>query len=489
MSTEEAAVPATIVDNLDRGRRLFGDRPLLIGGKSRIGYAEFAELVEGAATQLSTLGMRPGDRLAVCLRNGPDIAVAIWACARAGYIFAGLPTNLDSPAWGALLDHIEPAVVLGGEEFLGALGPGAMPVDDHLVGHRLEWDERCPPPSPEDAYAVVFTSGTTGRPKAAMVTHRATMTIAAFYRDLLDLTPADRTAIHLPFSYVSGHISQLNPFMLAGGSAVPMPHFSAATLLRVIGEFGVSVIDVVPSIFSLLLRERGFGGPATATLRAAYFGGAPMPAATVRELRERLPGLRLFNIYGMSETGGVIAALPDEDLADRLDSVGRPAASAQVRLDERTGELLVRGPTVTPGYWNDPAATAVALDADGWLRTGDVARLDADGYLRIVDRVKDMIIRGGVKIYPADVENALVSHPGVESATAVGVADGIAGEIVGACVVASAGVRLDVGDLRAHVRTLLPVHSRPRRLLVVDALPRNATGKVDRVAVRKLLDG
>lgn len=487
-STDEAGVPVSIVGNLSRGRRLFGERPLLVTGSGRTTtYAEFAELVEGAAAHLAAVGMRPGDRLAVCARNGLDIAVAIWACARGGFVFAGLPTNLDAAAWVALLDHIHPAVVLAGEEFLDSLGHGARPLGDELTGRRSRWDEQRPMPGAGDVYAVVFTSGTTGRPKAAMVTHRAAMTVATFYRDLLGLTPADRTAIHLPFSYVSGHISQLNPFMLAGGAAVPMPGFSAAELLRVIAAHRISVIDVVPSIFALLLREPAFGTTATASLRAAYFGGAPMPAATIDALRARQPGLRLFNVYGMSETAGVIAALPDEDLATRPDSVGRPAAGAQVSIDGTSGELLVRGPTVTPGYWNDPQATAAALDGDGWLRTGDVARVDAGGYLRIVDRVKDMINRGGVKIYPADVEHALTSHPGVVAAVAVGLPDGLAGEMVAACVVLRPGASTDLTEVRAQLRGLLPVHARPRRLIAVAAIPRNATGKIDRAVVRALL--
>ncbi|MGI9093582.1 MAG: class I adenylate-forming enzyme family protein [Mycobacteriales bacterium] len=490
MSSSEPAAPATIIGNLGRGRRLFGERPLLVtGGGQTTTYAEFAELVEGAAAHLAAEGMRPGDRLAVCARNGLDIAVAIWACARGGFVFAGLPTNLDATAWAALCDHVDPAVVLAGEEFLDSLGHGARPLAGELTGRRLPWDEQRPLPAAGDVYAVVFTSGTTGRPKAAMVTHQAAMTVAAFYRGLLGLTPADRTAIHLPFSYVSGHISQLNPFLLAGGAAVTMPRFSAAELLRVIAAHRISVLDVVPSIFALLLREPGFGTAATASLRAAYFGGAPMPPATIDALRDRQPALRLFNVYGMSETAGLITALPDEDLAAQPGSVGRPVAGAQVRIDADSGELLVRGPTVMPGYWNDPAATAAAVDGDGWLHTGDIARVDAGGYLRIVDRVTDMINRGGVKIYPADVEHALTSHPDVQSAAAVGLPDGMAGEAVAACVVLRPDAPTDLTEVRAHVRALLPVHARPRRLLSVEAIPRNATGKLDRTAVRDLLAG
>lgn len=477
------ATPATIVDNLARGRRSFADRPLLVTEAGATTYAEFAELVEGAAERLAAEGLQPGDRLAVCLRNGLDVAVAIWACARAGFVFVGLPTNLDRIAWAALVEHAQPGLLVAHEEFLPALPETARPVADLLTGQRAAWRSDRPSPSPTDTYAVVYTSGTTGRPKAAAVTHRATMHVASVYTRLLELTPDDVTAIHLPFSYVSGHISQLNPIMLAGGSAVTMPRFSAAELVRVIRTHAVTVIDVVPSILALLLREPDFDR--STRLRTAFFGGAPMPASTVDELRTRLPRLQLFNVYGMSETAGLIAALPDADFSTHPDSVGQAVADTDVRLTA-DGELLVRGPTVMPGYWRDPSATADAIE-DGWLHTGDIARIDDSGYIYMLDRTKNMINRGGVKIYPADVEHALLAHPAVTDAVAVGIPDGLAGEAV-ACVVTTGESTLTANELKAWLRHRLPVHARPKQVRVLTELPRNPTGKADRPAVRALFE-
>lgn len=261
-----------------------------------------------------------------------------------------------------------------------------------------------------------------------------------------------------------------------------MPEFNTARLVDVIRTHDVSVIDVVPSIFALLLRESGFAD--LTSLRAAFFGGAPMPSATVDALRTRHPQLRLFNIYGMTETAGLITALPDADFAERPDSVGRAVPGTEVRL-AADGELLVRGPTVTAGYWRDAAATDAAM-RDGWLHTGDIARIDEDDYVYVLDRRKDMINRGGVKVYPIDVEHALASHPQVVEAVAFGLPDDIAGVAVAVCVVTVEGATVRAEERRAWVRDRLPVHARPRHVRIVDRLPRNPTGKVDRRALRDL---
>lgn len=478
-------LPPTIVHNLARGHDFFGDRLLLVTESGAVSYVEFAQLVEGAAARLADEGMVPGDRLAVCLRNGLEIAVAIWACARGGFIFAGLPTHVTPSARLALIDYAEPALLLAAPEFLDGLPGTARPVGDILTGRRLPWRANAPLPDPNDVYALIYTSGTTGRPKAATVTHRAAMYVAGVYRDMLNLTPGDVTAIHLPFYYVSGHISQLNPFMLAGGSAVTMREFTPRALNHVGREFSVTVLDVVPWMLSRLLHEAEFSPTELPVLRTVFFGGSPMPSDTLMGVRERFPGVGLYNVYGMTETGGVIAILPGDEIDGRADTVGRTVPGSRITI-AADGEILVRGPMVTGGYWRNQEATRSSLD-DGWLHTGDAGSIDAAGYLYVNGRVTDLINRAGLKVLPLDVERALLSHPDVADAAAVGLPDGAAGEVVAACVVASPGAHLDVEDVRGWVRARLPVHARPRQLRVLDEVPRNATGKVDRVALRKLL--
>ena len=488
-------VPQTIVHNLERGARLFAGRTLLASGGRAVSYAEFAELAEGAAARLAAEGLRRGDRLAVCLPGGLDIAVAIWACARGGYIFAGLPVTLTPGEQAALLAHAQPALVLAGEESLpglAACGYPVRPVGDHLTGQRLPWDCGRPLPGPDDVYALIYTSGTSGTPKAATVAHRAAMHVADSYRQRLRLTADDVTVICLPFSYVSGHISQLNPLMLAGGSAVVMPGFDAAEMVHALREHRVTVIDVVPAMFPLLLRHPGFSSADLPHLRAAFFGGAPMPQATITALRARLPRMKLCNVYGMTETAGLLTLLDDSELAARPGSAGRPVPGAAIRVvDERgedaaEGELLARGPMVTGGYWRNADATAAAFQ-DGWLRTGDRARTDADGYLYVLGRGDELINRGGAKIAPADIEHALLAHPEVAEAAAFGIPDGLAGQAAAACVVLAPGARASAGELRAWLRARLPVHARPRRLRIVTELPRGRTGKIDKAALRSLV--
>ncbi|MDQ6650499.1 MAG: AMP-binding protein [Actinomycetota bacterium] len=500
--TYASEVP-TLVHNLARGRERFADSVLLDSPEGEVTYSEFAELVEGAARRLAEEGLRPGDRLAVLLRNGLDIAVAIWACARGGYVFVGLPTNLRGEQWGYMLAHSGALLALAHEEYLVELmaagEQAGLPagrvrlVGNHLTGAQLAWDAAAALPGAEDTYGVIYTSGTTGRPKASRLTHLGTMQAAEFYVRALGLTPADRTAIHLPFYYLSGHVTQLNPVMLAGGSAVAMPEFTPVALVSLIVESGVTFLDVVPSIWPLLLRDPRFRD--VPRLRVAAFGGAPMPVSTVDRLRDRLPELELFDVYGMTETAGTITCLLDGEFASKPGSVGRPVPFNDIRLvgddgDEvaagEAGELWVRGPTVTAGYYNDDEATATAI-TDGWLHTGDYARLDEDGFVYVLDRKKDMIIHGGVKVYSVEVENLLVRHPSVAEAAVVGVPNAVAFETVAAFLVPADGAEVDVETVQGWVRTRMAAHAVPRHVRVVQTIPRNRTGKIDKRLLRELL--
>lgn len=479
MNAGARRLPATVIDNLRDAVQRGPERPLLKAAGTTIGYREFAERVEGAVAQLRAAGVRRGDRVAWCAANRLESAVLIWACARGGFVSVGLPTNLQAGAWRVLIGNARPRLVLADAGLTGRV-PGAVSLGSVLSGRRLPWDDAVPAPDPDDVYALVYTSGTTGVPKGVMITHRATMAVAGVYRDLLHLTPSDVTAIHLPFSYVSGHISQLNPMMLGGGTAVVLPAFRPRTLLDTIRAENVTVLDLVPWMFSVLLRHRSFDPRALPSLRAVIFGGAPMPPDLLAAVRDRFPHLELFDVYGMSETAGMIGI---RDATDPARTGAAPAAGVQVRR-AGDGELLVRGPVVTPGYWANPDASTRLL-RDGWLRTGDRADLDPAGDIHVHGRVVDMINRGGVKIAPEDVEHALLSHPAVRDAAAYGIPDGDAGQAVAAAVVIVPGTAVDPGALRSWLRAWLPAHARPRSIDVVAEIPRNPTGKVDRAALRR----
>ncbi|MCW2616154.1 MAG: hypothetical protein JWN08_3148 [Frankiales bacterium] len=489
--------PHSVVELLERALATSADDVLLVdpAAGTTTTYDGFARLVEGAACTLLDCGLAPGDRVAVLARNGLEAAVAIWACARAGLVHLGIPVD-SPPARVAALLELTGAALLLVQPVLASSAPVTdVPVEDAtdvLLGREIAWRYGEALPDQDTTYSLIPTSGTTGHPKAVQVTGRMSGHAAAFYVRTLGLTARDRTAIHLPFAWVSGHVTQLAPAMLSGGSAVTMATFSAPQLCQVAVDHGVTWLDVVPSIWELLLRTEHFALPGLAGVRLAVFGGAPAAPGTLDRVRARLPQLRLFDVYALSETCAPVTCLPDVDALRRPGSVGSPAPYAEVRLVSsdgqdvargEPGEVWVRSPAVTPGYWG---ASAPVTD-DGWLRTGDLGRMDAEGYLSVGGRAVDLIIRGGVNVYPAEVERALLGTGLLTDAVAVGVPSAVTGHNVAAAVVARAGTTVDLHVLQAAVRTALGAHAVPRPLRVVDGLPRNANGKVDRAQVLAVL--
>ena len=492
--------PRSVVEVLERAlERSAGDVLLVDPARgSRTTYEGFAALVEGAGQALLAREVAEGDRVAVLVRNGLEAAVAIWACARAGLVHVGLPVDVPPARLRALLELTGARLLLVSPELraTGEAAAGGVPVDDAadaLLAREVPWRSGRPLPDEDTTYSLIPTSGTTGRPKAVRVTGRMSGHAAVAYVRALGLTAGDRTAIHLPFAWVSGHVTQLTPAMLSGGSAVTMAGFSAPQLVQVAAQHGVTWLDVVPSIWELLLRTEAFALAHLPQVRLAVFGGAPAPPGTLDRVRARMPQLRLVDVYALSETCAPVTLLPDVEAGRRPGSVGRPAAYVDLRVvgpdgadvpRGEAGEVWVRSPTVTPGYWGGDDVLAVT---DGWLRTGDLGRLDDEGYLTVGGRAVDLIIRGGVNIYPAEVERALLATGQLADAVAVGVPSPVTGTNVGAAVVARPGVEPDLAALQAAVRDALGAHAVPRPLRVVDELPRNRNGKVDRAQALALL--
>ena len=487
-----ASRPRSIVEVLERALDDHGDDVLLIDPalQRTLSYDDFARLVEGAAASLLARGLAPGDRVALIARNGLESAVAIWACARAGLIHVGLPADAPADRLAELLTLTTPALLLAQPEFAPACraavsaagGPPAIDAAAALLSAEKRWDAGTPLPDQDTTYSLIPTSGTTGRPKAVRVTGRMTGHAAAFYVRTLGLLPSDRTAIHLPFAWVSGHVTQLTPAMLSGGSAVTMSGFTGPGLVDTVTQHAVTWLDVVPSIWEVLLRTRSFALPGLRGLRLAVFGGSGAPPGTLDRVRDRLPQLRLYDVYAMSETCAPITCLLDGESLRKAGTVGRAAPYADLRLVE--GELQVRSPAVTPGYWGEPPSPSTP---DGWLRTGDLGTLDEEGYLTVGGRAVDLIIRGGVNIYPAEVEQILIADVTVADAAVAGLPSPVTGHNVAAVVVAAPGAAVDTAALQDQVRRRVGRHAVPRPIRVVDAVPRNRNGKVDRTAVRDLL--
>jgi acyl-CoA synthetase (AMP-forming)/AMP-acid ligase II len=497
--------PRTVLDVLDRAVRRFGDRTFLTcDPEGDVSVIEFAELVEGAVDRLAEEGVGAGNRLAVVGRNSLDLVVALFACARAGAVMVGMSTRMAPEQWAYLLAHSRACLALADPELVGGLSDAARQAGlapervrafgDHLTGRRRPWAYTAGQrPDDAAAYAVVYTSGTTGRPKASRVVHRASVHSGLSYVRVLGVGPDDVTAVVFSLTYISAMHAHLLPMLLVGGRCVLVGEPNPTELVETIARERVSWLYVVPALWQRLLRVRGFASPALDHLRLGGFGGSPMPLPAIAELRRRLPAMALCDIYGLSETHSPATILLDEEFAAKPGSVGRPLPCMEARvLDGRgtavasgaTGELLLRGSLVTTGYDGDPDATAAAID-HGWFRTGDVARIDADGYVFILDRTKDMIDRGGHKVFSAEVERVLRDHPGVEDAAVVGVPDAVAGEAVVAFVTACSDAHPEPVELRRWVRDRLADYAAPRWVHVVTELPRNATGKVFKPELRR----
>jgi long-chain acyl-CoA synthetase len=341
----------------------------------------------------------------------------------------------------------------------------------------------------QDAPAVLmYTSGTTGRPKGAVGTHANLVHSCETYRRVYALGDGERSLVTVPLFHVTGLIAQLLTMTHVAGTTVLMPRFDAAEALRLLGAERITHLIAAPTVYVMLMTQPGYRTAAPPAFHVAGYGGAPIASETVRRLRAWLPGARLHNTYGLTETASPATCLPDADALSRVASVGRPVPVAECRtVDPETGrdtapdavgELWIRGPMVTAGYWANPAATAQAIVEDGWLRTGDLAAIDAEGYVTIKDRIKDMINRGGEKVYCVEVEEVLCGHPGVLEAAVVGVPDPVYGEVVKACIVPRPGAVLDPDDVRQWVRARLAKFKTPELVEVHPALPRNPNGKV-----------
>jgi len=444
-----------------------------LGGPSAA-YAEIWDRARRVASGLRAAGVRTGDRVVVQLGNGLDWVLAFWAAHLAGAVVVPMNTRLAPAEADFIVEDCAAAYVVRPGEPLPDGEPGELP-----------------DPAQTDVAALFYTSGTTGRPKGAMVTHENFLTTIESVIRCRELPrhPDQATLISVPLFHVTGCCSQFMTQMAVGGMSVLMPQFRAADFLAAIPEYRITLITSVPTIYELALRQPSFATTDVSTVRTLSYGGAPIAPELVHRLLAAFPNARLGNGFGLSETSALATFLPHEFAETHADAVGFPTPVNDVRIDRPdargVGELLVRGPNVVAGYWGDPVRTAETFD-DGWLRTGDLARID-DGIVRIVDRAKDMINRGGENVYSVEVENALAEHPDVLEVAVVGVPDPVMGEKVGAVVLPRPGVSTEdlVPSLFSFARDRLADFKCPQFVRVIEGpLPRNAGGKVLKTPLR-----
>ncbi|QYC39918.1 Long-chain-fatty-acid--CoA ligase FadD13 [Nonomuraea coxensis DSM 45129] len=463
-------------------------------------YGELRDRAYRLASALAAeLGVRRGDRVAYLGPNEPALVETFFAAGLLGAVFVPLNTRLAAPELRFVLEDAAPAALLlgTGREGAGRDGDGLpgrhVPAEAYedlvAAGSAAPIDE---PVSRDDVCLIMYTSGTTGRPKGAMLTHGNLTWNAVNLLVDVPLRHDEVTLVSAPLFHIAALAQTLVPTVLKGGRCVLEPSFDVERTFELIERERVTVMFGVPSMFGFLTRSPRWAGADLSSLRHLLCGGAPVPLPLIRAYQER--GLTFLQGYGMTETAPGALFLGAEHSVDKAGTAGVPCFFSDVRLvapdgtpaaPGEPGEVYVQGPNVMPGYWRRPEESAEVLDADGWFRSGDVGIADEDGYVRISDRIKDVIISGGENIYPAEVESVLYGHPAVAECAVIGVPDERWGEVGKALVVPRPGAAAEPGDLLRHLDGRLARYKIPKYLQFVPELPKNAAGKLLKAPLRK----
>jgi acyl-CoA synthetase (AMP-forming)/AMP-acid ligase II len=504
----------TIPGTLERAAAEHAGDLVLREAGTEVSYRALLESVRDAGGAIIGAGVRPGQAVGLWAPNSIEWAVASLAALFAGAVVVPLNTRYTAVeadeiigrsgcglvfAEGAFLGRnltaeaasfpgVHQVVSLGAEPADGAPSLAAFVAGAGGQSKSGELDRRLGELQPSDISHIAFTSGTTGRPKGAMLRHDAMVRTTLEWARVVGLRSGDRYPIVSPLSHIGGHKTGLLATITAGATAYPFPTLDISRLVETIEAQSITFLQGPPTMFhALLAAARSSGGDRFASLRVGVTGAATIPPALVRDLLEVLGFEAVFTAYGLSESTGVCTMTRSGDPVEIVaETSGRPIAGVEVRTvspDGRPlatgdqGEIAVRGLNVMAGYLDDPEATALAV-RDGWLYTGDVGWIGDDGCLRIVDRLKDMVIVGGFNAYPAEIERVLLEHPDVDQAAVVGVADERLGEVTVAFIVAVKGHEPSVDDVIAFCRGRLANFKVPRHVWLVDSLPVNAAGKV-----------
>ena len=501
--------PASLLAMFDGVVALFGERTAIVEEAS-ISYRELDRLTRVIGANLSALGVAPGDRVALYLGNAWEFLAILFACVRIGAIVVPIGTRqrhaelefmLNDSGAKILVHEADlaefiptPAEIPGvAHRFsIRAPAPGARSFDD-----LLKEGGACPAHNPreEDVAIILYTSGTTGRPKGAQLTHLGVIHSALAFSRTFGLTEQDRGYVAVPLSHVTGLVGVTMAAMIAGGAVVLMRQaFKAPDFIAQAAREKITFTIVVPAIYSLCAMSPALDAHDLSAWRIGAFGGAPMPVPTIEALAKKLPGLNLVNAYGATETTSPATIMPVPLWREHVDSVGRAVHCGSIRIvdDEGadvapgvSGEIWIAGPMVVPGYLNRPDANASEF-VDGFWKSGDIGSRDADGFVRVFDRKKDMINRGGFKIFSAEVESVISGIPGVVECAIVGKPDPVLTERVCAIVIVEEGAAISAEDVRAFCAQRLSDYKTPEFVTVrTEPLPRNANGKILKPLLRK----
>jgi acyl-CoA synthetase (AMP-forming)/AMP-acid ligase II len=524
--TFEGAHPLTIPGAVEQAAERYRDLEALVDGDLRLTFAQLAERINETARALVASGIEPGDRVAVWAPNRAEWLFAALGAHRSGAVVVPLNTRFKGVEAADILGRSGARMLFTVTDFLdtdyvallrAAEVPAGLEEIVVIAGPEREgttpWAtfaaragdvaadaaaRRAAAVEPDDLSDILFTSGTTGSPKGAMLRHGATVRAYTSWSDVVGLGEGDRYLIINPFFHAFGLKAGILACILKGATIIPHPVFDVASVMQRVTEERVTMLPGPPAIYQTILDHPDLDRYDLSTLRLAVTGAATVPVEMIRRMRDELTFKTIVTGYGLTESTGIATMCRHTDDPETIArTAGRPIPGTEVRIVDddgeprpagEPGEVVVRGYHVMAGYFGDPGATAATIDADGWLHTGDVGVFDEQGNLRITDRTKDMFIVGGFNAYPAEIEQIMMRHPAVGQVAVVGVPDHRLGEVGRAFVVARAGQTVDPDALITWCRENMANYKVPRTVEVLDALPLNASGKVLKYRLRERAD-
>jgi HIP---CoA ligase len=522
LTVHQISGPGTIPGVLDRAAEQFGSAEALVDGDLRLSFRDLADRADEVTRALVATGVEPGDRVALWAHNTAEWVLAVLGAYRAGAVVVTVNTRFKGAEAAHVLGTAGVRLLLTVNGFLDtdyvALLDGAGRPDclDEIVvirgeptGGAISWADllgragaveaaesamRAAAVAPSATSDILFTSGTTGRPKGAMLGHEASVRAYTAWSDVVGLQAGDRYLIVNPFFHAFGLKAGILACLLKGATMVPHPVFDVPSVMRRVDEERITMLPGAPAIYQTILDHPDLSSFDLSTLRLAVTGAATVPVEMIRRMREELTFKTIVTGYGLTESTGIATMCRHDDPIELIaNTAGRAIPDTEVQVvDEHgsqvpagePGEVVIRGYHVMEGYFGDAAATADAIDADGWLHTGDVGVMDEAGNLRITDRTKDMFITGGFNAYPAEIEGMIMRHPAVSQVAVVGVPDHRLGEVAKAFVVLRPGAEWDEEEFLTWCRGEMANYKVPRTVEVLDALPLNASGKVLKYELR-----
>ena len=460
-----------------------------------LSYAELDRRACQAAALIAAYGVGEGDRVAVLCRNRIGFFELLFGCAKLGAIMVPLNWRMPAEELDQLIEDSEPNLLFHGAEDAGTVRQLKRPLPaidldgdfERLVEEAPVRSWRCQWPA-DGIWYLLYTSGTTGNPKGVIYTFRMAVANYVNIRSATDLRADDTTPNFLPLFHTAGINLHSLPTLIAGGRVIVLPGFDAEALVSLLEQRQLDTVFAVPTVYQSLLDHPRFATAPLDHVRHWGCGGAPLPDILVE--RYRRLGVRVCNGMGMTETGPTAFLAAPADAWEKVGSVGKPQLLCSVRIvdeqgrdvpDGAVGNLLFGGPGITPGYWRNAQATEAAFTADGWLRSGDLARRDADGFYYVEGRRKEMFISGGENVYPAEIENVLAAHPAIAEAAVVAAACERWGEVGHAFIRTADGATAPRSEeLEAYCRARLAAYKVPKRFELVDDFPRTAAGKIQK---------